>query len=246
MCIPPPACTSRFRTSRSASLPTSSAWNYPYFVGGNRFRAGAATGNAVLYKPSEYAALTESRSESCCIEPASASQSLHAVGGRFAPTAEASQSTAYFLPARMRPAAYRPRSRSAHAEMQLDLAAKHPIYVREDVDLAAAAASLADGAMYNSAGKLLLGRANLCAQDVHDDFVNAFVRSIGIQGRRSTDERHLHRTLTRAPHRSRCSERQVPTRLRKCKSADRGKPHEISGPTSFAPTVLTTSITRWR
>ncbi len=35
-----------------------SAWNYPWFVGGNVFIPALLTGNAVLYKPSEYATLT--------------------------------------------------------------------------------------------------------------------------------------------------------------------------------------------
>ncbi len=35
-----------------------SAWNYPYFVGGNVFIPALLMGNAVLYKPSEFASLT--------------------------------------------------------------------------------------------------------------------------------------------------------------------------------------------
>ena len=35
-----------------------SAWNYPYFVGVNVFVPALLTGNAVLYKPSEFATLT--------------------------------------------------------------------------------------------------------------------------------------------------------------------------------------------
>ena len=35
-----------------------SAWNYPYFVGANVFVPALATGNTVLYKPSEFATLT--------------------------------------------------------------------------------------------------------------------------------------------------------------------------------------------
>ena len=35
-----------------------SAWNYPWFVGCNVFVPALLTGNAVLYKPSEYATLT--------------------------------------------------------------------------------------------------------------------------------------------------------------------------------------------
>src|SRR4030095_14621339 len=35
-----------------------SAWNYPYFVGCNVILPALLTGNAVLYKPSEFATLT--------------------------------------------------------------------------------------------------------------------------------------------------------------------------------------------
>ena len=35
-----------------------SAWNYPYYVGSNVFLPALLAGNAVLYKPSEYATLT--------------------------------------------------------------------------------------------------------------------------------------------------------------------------------------------
>src|SRR4051794_20202924 len=35
-----------------------SAWNYPWFVGSNVFLPALLTGNAVLYKPSEFATLT--------------------------------------------------------------------------------------------------------------------------------------------------------------------------------------------
>ena len=35
-----------------------SAWNYPWFVGSNVFVPALLTGNAVLYKPSEFATLT--------------------------------------------------------------------------------------------------------------------------------------------------------------------------------------------
>ena len=35
-----------------------SAWNYPFFVGSNVFIPALLAGNAVLYKPSEFASLT--------------------------------------------------------------------------------------------------------------------------------------------------------------------------------------------
>ena len=57
-CIPRPACANRFHTSRWEVVANISAWNYPYFVGGNVFVPALLTGNAVLYKPSEFATLT--------------------------------------------------------------------------------------------------------------------------------------------------------------------------------------------
>ena len=47
-----------------------SAWNYPYFVGGNVFVPALAAGNAVLYKPSEFATLTASTSPTCSMRRA--------------------------------------------------------------------------------------------------------------------------------------------------------------------------------
>jgi acyl-CoA reductase-like NAD-dependent aldehyde dehydrogenase len=47
-----------------------SAWNYPWFVGCNVILPALLTGNAVLYKPSEYARSPAWRSRACCTKPA--------------------------------------------------------------------------------------------------------------------------------------------------------------------------------
>ena len=46
-----------------------SAWNYPWFVGCNVIIPALLTGNAVLYKPSEYAAMTGLEIAGCCTRP---------------------------------------------------------------------------------------------------------------------------------------------------------------------------------
>ena len=64
--FPPPVVPRRLRVEveeRIGHVPLGvianiSAWNYPYFVGGNVFVPALAAGNAVLYKPSEFATLT--------------------------------------------------------------------------------------------------------------------------------------------------------------------------------------------
>jgi acyl-CoA reductase-like NAD-dependent aldehyde dehydrogenase len=60
---PPRPCSPRRHAERISHEPLGvvaniSAWNYPYFVGCNVFVPALLTGNAVLYKPSEYATLT--------------------------------------------------------------------------------------------------------------------------------------------------------------------------------------------
>jgi acyl-CoA reductase-like NAD-dependent aldehyde dehydrogenase len=52
------AMTERIDHDPLGVIANISAWNYPYFVGGNVFVPALLTGNAVLYKPSEHATLT--------------------------------------------------------------------------------------------------------------------------------------------------------------------------------------------
>jgi len=130
-----------------------SAWNYPYFVGGNVFVPALLTGNAVLYKPSEFAALTGLEIGKL-LHRAGVPQSVFAVligdgsvgselikqpvdGVFFTGSYATGQRIARELGPRM-------------VKLQLELGGKDPIYVRDDVDAAKAAASLADGAMYNT------------------------------------------------------------------------------------------------
>ena len=47
--------------------------------------------------------------------------------------------------------------------LQLELGGKDPAYVRPDVDIATAAAGLAEGAFYNTGQSCCAVRANLCA-----------------------------------------------------------------------------------
>ena len=89
-----------------------SAWNYPYFVGSNVFVPALVAGNAVLYKPSEFATLTGLH----------IAEMLHEAGvprDVFVPVRRrrrdrrrarcASRSTACSSPARTRPARRSPR-----------------------------------------------------------------------------------------------------------------------------------------
>ena len=180
-----------------------SAWNYPYFVGGNVFVPALLTGNAVLYKPSEFATLSGIEI-GALLHRSGVPQSVFAVlvgagaigselikqpvdGVFFTGSYATGQRIARELGPRM-------------MKLQLELGGKDPIYVREDVDVAKAAASLADGAMYNTGQSCCSVERIYVHQTIYADFVNAFVKEVAgfKRGDPAADDTYIG-PLTRAP-----------------------------------------------
>jgi len=62
--------------------------------------------------------------------------------------------------------------------LQLELGGKDPTYVCEDVDVAVAAASLADGAMYNTGQSCCSVERIYVQEQIYDAFVDAFVAEV--------------------------------------------------------------------
>jgi acyl-CoA reductase-like NAD-dependent aldehyde dehydrogenase len=179
-----------------------SAWNYPYFVGANVFVPALAAGNAVLYKPSEYATLTGIEIGNL-LHAAGVPQDVFqvVVGDGAAGAALLAQPVdgVFFT------GSYATGARIAQAvgprmiRLQLELGGKDPTYVCDDVDVAAAAASLADGAMYNTGQSCCSVERIYVHEMVHDAFVEAFVREVrGFRIGDPTDEASYIGPLTRA------------------------------------------------
>jgi acyl-CoA reductase-like NAD-dependent aldehyde dehydrogenase len=158
-----------------------SAWNYPWFVGGNVIVPALLTGNAVLYKPSEFASLTG-------LEIA---RLLHEAGVPrevFVPLIGAAPVGAALLAQPLDglffTGSVATGQRIAQAvgsrlmRLQLELGGKDPTYVCEDADPRAAAASLADGAMYNTGQSCCSVERIYVHERIHDEFVAAFVETV--------------------------------------------------------------------
>ena len=158
-----------------------SAWNYPYFVGSNVFVPALLAGNAVLYKPSEYATLTG----------LAIGDMMRAAGvppGVFAVVAGAGETGAALVSQPVDgvffTGSYATGARIAAAcaprmlKLQLELGGKDPVYVCEDVDVGKAAESLADGAMYNAGQSCCAVERLYVHERVHDRFVDAFVSTV--------------------------------------------------------------------
>ena len=180
-----------------------SAWNYPWFVGGNVFIPALLTGNAVLYKPSEYAVMT-GQAIARLMHAAGVPQDIFTLvvgAGDVGAALQAQDIDGLFFTG-----SHATGARIAQAmgprmvKLQLELGGKDPTYVCEDADPKIAAASLADGAMYNTGQGCCSVERIYVHEKIHDAFVAAFadtVRSFKV-GDPTADDTYIG-AITRAP-----------------------------------------------
>jgi acyl-CoA reductase-like NAD-dependent aldehyde dehydrogenase len=158
-----------------------SAWNYPYFVGANVFVPALLTGNTVVYKPSEYATLTGLEIARALHDAGVPEDAFITVVGAAAAGAELIQQrvdgvffTGSYATGRQIAATVAQRM----VKLQLELGGKDPAYVMEDVDVASAAAAVADGAFYNTGQSCCAVERVYVNAGIWDEFVDAFVASV--------------------------------------------------------------------
>jgi acyl-CoA reductase-like NAD-dependent aldehyde dehydrogenase len=178
-----------------------SAWNYPYFVGANVFVPALLGGNGVLYKPSEYAALTGLEIGNL-LHAAGVPQDVFQVivGAGEAGGALLAQPVdgVFFTGSHATGAKIAQAIGPRMIRLQLELGGKDPTYVCDDVDIAGAATSLADGAMYNTGQSCCSVERIYVHERIHDAFVEAFVREVkGLRIGDPTDESSYIGPLTR-------------------------------------------------
>ena len=180
-----------------------SAWNYPYFVGGNVFVPALLAGNAVLYKPSEFATLTGLHIARLLVEAGVPSDVfVPLVGGAAVGAALLEQRIdgVFFTGSHATGARIAQTVGPRFIKLQLELGGKDPTYVADDADVRVAAESLADGAMYNTGQSCCSVERIYVHERVHDAFVAAFVETV--KGMRLGDP-HSEDTyigaITRAP-----------------------------------------------
>jgi acyl-CoA reductase-like NAD-dependent aldehyde dehydrogenase len=218
-----------------------SAWNYPWFVGGNVFVPALLTGNVVLYKPSEFATLT-GLAIARLLHDAGVPQDVFVplVGGAEVGMALQAQKidglffTGSVATGRHIAQAMGPRL----VKLQLELGGKDPTYVCEDANPQTAAASLADGAMYNTGQSCCSVERIYVHESIFDAFITAFMATVhsfklGDPGR---DDTYIG-AITRAPQLD-VLDAQVADALAKGATLLTGG-KRLSGPGNwYAPTVL--------
>jgi len=159
-----------------------SAWNYPYFVSSNVFVPALLLGNAVLYKPSEFATLTG----------LAIADLLHASGipqDIFMPVVGTGLTGAALLEQPIDgvffTGSYATGQKIAVAaapqmmRVQLELGGKDPAYVcATTANPAIAAVGLADGAFYNNGQSCCAVERIYVHTEVYDDFLDAFLATV--------------------------------------------------------------------
>jgi acyl-CoA reductase-like NAD-dependent aldehyde dehydrogenase len=180
-----------------------SAWNYPWFVGGNVFIPALLTGNAVLYKPSEYATLTGLAMARLLHGAGVPNDVFIAVigGGDVGAALQAQKIDGLFFTG-----SYGTGAKIAQAlgprmvKLQLELGGKDPTYVCDDADAKVAAESLADGAMYNTGQSCCSVERIYVHEKIYDAFVAAFLDTVrGFKVGDPMSEDTYIGAITRAP-----------------------------------------------
>ena len=158
-----------------------SAWNYPWFVGSNVYLPALLTGNAVLYKPSEFATLSGMAVGELLQEaglPDDVFVSM--VGSREAGAALLAQD----IDAVCFTGSYATGRRIAETvagrliRVQLELGGKDPAYVCDDVDVTNTAAAVAEGAFYNTGQSCCAVERVYVHERIARNFVDAFVEAV--------------------------------------------------------------------
>jgi acyl-CoA reductase-like NAD-dependent aldehyde dehydrogenase len=218
-----------------------SAWNYPYFVGSNVFVPALLAGNAVLYKPSEYATLTGQH----------IGDMLHAAGAPldvFVPVIGGGATGAallrqpvdgvFFTGSHATGSRIAAAAGRAMIKAQLELGGKDPIYVCEDVDVKAAAAAVADGAFYNTGQSCCSVERIYVHASIHDAFLDAFVAEVrGFSIGDPMDEKTYIGAITRRAQIGVLKQQVADAKRKGARVLLGGKP--IAGKGNwFAPTVL--------
>ncbi|SMO38015.1 aldehyde dehydrogenase family protein [Solitalea koreensis] len=160
-----------------------SAWNYPYLVGVNVFIPALIAGNAVMYKPSEYATLTGLQIERL-LKKAGVPDGVFQVAIGAKETGEylldMDFDGFYFTGSYKTGKHIYERVASKMVPCQLELGGKDPLYVADDVkDVAAVAAATADGAFYNNGQSCCAVERIYVHEKIYDQYVDAFVKELG-------------------------------------------------------------------
>ena len=218
-----------------------SAWNYPWFVGCNVLIPALLCGNSVLYKPSEYSAMTGlaiTRLLHAAGVPKEVLACLIGTGNVGAALLQEALDGVFFTGSHATGKRIAETVGGRFLRLQLELGGKDPVYVCADANVQNAAASLADGAMYNTGQSCCSVERIYVEADIYEPFVAAVVREVAAMRMGDPmDEASYIGALTRAPQLA-VLEAQVQDAVAKGAQLLLGGQRLVQDGNWFMPTVL--------
>ncbi|MBM4317111.1 MAG: aldehyde dehydrogenase family protein [Deltaproteobacteria bacterium] len=219
-----------------------SAWNYPYFVGSNVFIPALLTGNAVLYKPSEFASCTGTLISQLMHDagvPADVFALVIGTGTVGEDLLKLPLDGVFFTGSYATGKKINSLVASNLTKVQLELGGKDPSYVCEDIEVKNAAASLADGAFYNNGQSCCSVERIYVHESIYEPFVEVFLSEVKnfVVGDPLSPKTYLG-PLTRAAQ-IEVLEAQIQDAIRKGAKLEMGGKKIIRAGNYFEPTVLT-------
>jgi acyl-CoA reductase-like NAD-dependent aldehyde dehydrogenase len=159
-----------------------SAWNYPWLVGVNVFVTALLAGNAVMYKPSEYATLTGLEIEKLLKNaglPPGVFQ-LASGGKQVGEWLLDLPFDGYFFTGSYTTGKYiYEKCASKMVPCQLEMGGKDPLYVADDIaDIRQVAEATADGAFYNNGQSCCAVERIYVQESVYDEYVREFKNEV--------------------------------------------------------------------
>lgn len=220
-----------------------SAWNFPYNVGYNIFLYALVGGNAVVYKPSEYASLTGLKFREylwaagvpedvfeCVIGTGEVGEMLLEadLDGYFF---TGSYGTGRYIAQKVAPKL---------VPVQLELGGKDPLYIMDDVpDVKQAAINAAEGAFYNNGQSCCAVERIYVQEGIFEEFIECFIEEVAsYKLGEPTEKETFIGPLTRGAQ-VEVLESQVRDALKKGAFVALGGQRVKGGGYYFEPTVLT-------
>ena len=158
-----------------------SAWNYPYLVGVNVFIPALLAGNAILYKPSEFASITGLNIVQLLHRSGFPQEIIAPVIG----TGEIGASLldmqidgVFFTGSLVTGKEILRHLRERMIPVQLELGGKDGVYVCEDANLAYSVPSLAEGAFYNTGQSCCSVERIFVHKDIYDQFKTQLIAEV--------------------------------------------------------------------
>ncbi len=159
-----------------------SAWNYPYLVGINVIIPALLAGNAVLYKPSEFASLTGLQIRKLLLEagvPKNVFEIAIGKGPVGAALLDMELDGYYFTGSYQTGQFIYQKLAHKMVPCQLELGGKDPLYITDDIaDIKNTAIGTADGAFYNNGQSCCSVERIYVHELVYDKYVAAFVEEV--------------------------------------------------------------------